>query len=129
VLEEGAVSVIKFRVWNYKEKKYHMPFHGCSTTYNLDYYEGTKHTNYPEQCTGLKDANGKEWFEGDISEDENGVFAVVVFEEGSFCFKWYGRCERGGYEYIETTKMTDYHYNAMTIDGNKHENPELMEQQ
>jgi len=57
---------IKFRVWNYKENKMHMPFDNCSTTYNLDYYENTKHTKYPMQYTGLNDIHNKEIYDGDI---------------------------------------------------------------
>lgn len=44
---------IKYRVWNTREKKYHLPFKSCSTTYNLSYYENTKHVKYPEEFISL----------------------------------------------------------------------------
>jgi uncharacterized phage protein (TIGR01671 family) len=112
---------IKFRAWDKKEKNfvYFDALTGllseCDETYrqlNIGIFE---------QYTGLKDKNGKEWFAGDKSEAEEGVYGVVVFEEGSFCFAWYEMTERHGVEYIETTKMTDYHYDGMEIIGNIHE--------
>ena len=79
-----------------------------------------------EQCTGLKDKNGRLIYEGDIvkrhskySEDEKDVVLQV---------EW----NRKGARYITTDKkhdswifsMFDYEYEIL---GNIHENPELLE--
>jgi uncharacterized phage protein (TIGR01671 family) len=96
---------IKFRVYNTRERKYHMPFKNCSTTYNLDYYENTKHTRYPEQFIGEIDISGKDIFEGDLYNDTvclspDGISSAhnisyhipveceIVFKDGRYLGKW-----------------------------------------
>lgn len=95
--------------------------YGNTIIWNQDNYYHEVDPETVGQYTGLKDKTGKEWIEGDKTEGESGVYAVVVFEEGSFCFAWYEMTERNGAEYIETTRMTDYHYDNMEIIGNIHE--------
>ena len=57
---------IKFRVWNTQEGKFHLPVEGDRLDSVLHYWEITKHVEFPQQFTGLKDVNGKEIYEGDI---------------------------------------------------------------
>lgn len=73
----------KFRFWNKLRKAY-------ENTYDLKCCE---HLDYvvPEQCTGLKDKNGKLIYEGDIIEDDNtkSDTGVVVWSRAGFKVKMY----------------------------------------
>lgn len=73
----------KFRFWNKLRKAY-------ENTYDLKCCE---HLDYvvPEQCTGLKDKNGKLIYEGDIIEDDNtkSDTGVVIWSRAGFKVKMY----------------------------------------
>lgn len=89
------------------------------------------------QYTGLKDKNGKKIFEGDywVDTDENDVF-VVEFRDGQFCFVTYGVRGAlmeygwdeiaGGFGECDCEPMTDYIIENIEINGNIHDNPELL---
>lgn len=128
----------RFRAWNREEKIYH---YGVENTYDYmnglpsvmkccfgsvleDTGEGNRYV--VEQCTGLKDKNGRLIYEGDIvvlddtDSFENPIKTIVRWAEENACFglfvsrKLYygfGSYERGNFEIV----------------GNIHENPELLE--
>ena len=77
------INRFKFRFWNKLRKAY-------ENTYDLKCCE---HLDYvvPEQCTGLKDKNGKLIYEGDIIEDDNtkSDTGVVVWSRAGFKVKMY----------------------------------------
>jgi hypothetical protein len=64
-----------------------------------------------QQYTGLKDKNGKEIYEGDIIDFENGYKDIIEFYSG--CFK----LQQGGYQ--------DDLRHGLVI-GNIYENPDLI---
>lgn len=112
----------KFRVWNNKMQKFHMVFsmHGIVN----DTLEGyAKDDNFVlEQCTGLKDKNGKLIYEGDIvklSSDREVVCPVVWDnEETGFCVKY----KKELYRFNPYKK-----YHLIEVIGNIHENADLLE--
>lgn len=79
----------------------------------------------PSQCTGLKDKNGKEVFEGDIIEiGENGFrekkTAVIDFLYGAFVAKFIGAQGTMNFMFL-------YQIGLFEVVGNKFENPELLQ--
>jgi uncharacterized phage protein (TIGR01671 family) len=76
------------------------------------------------QCTGLKDADNKLIFEGDVSESllhDSNSKKIVVFDRCSFCIKYIDKRE---------TKISEYNISESTtrhlkVVGNIYENPTL----
>ena len=91
------------------------------------------------QYTGLTDKNGKKIFEGDywLDTDDDYLVYVVEFREGQFgfvCYGWQGALmpygfdeNAGGFGEIDFSPMTDFNIDLIEIDGNIHDNPELLE--
>ncbi len=91
------------------------------------------------QYTGLTDKNGTQIFEGDIFIDkEDEVISVVKFRNGMFCLVDYGIKgalmpygydeSAGGFGECDCQPMDNYNIDEMQIDGNIHDNPELLKE-
>ena len=108
----------KFRAWDNKER-YYIPNEETNFCHGMMEYWFDKE-ECPltfEQCTGLKDKNGKLIYEGDII---TGFFNnnKVIWDKGRFCV------DDGSEVFDELAKLNE----ECVIIGNIHENPELLEE-
>lgn len=90
------------------------------------------------QYTGFTDKNGTKFFEGDYWIDTDGDYIVYVveFRYGQFCFVSYSWCGAstpngfdefaGGWGELDCEPMTDFNIETIEIDGNIHDNPEIL---
>ncbi|MGX5377588.1 YopX family protein [Ligilactobacillus sp. LYQ135] len=122
----------KCRAWDKKRQKYIYNIQNGAEVY--DYHSG--HTDYlaynelleadsfiKEQCTGLKDKNGKMIYEGDIFKSVYTKNTYVVVREKHFaCFSY--KHKNVG-TMLSEGDIANY---ELEVVGNIHENPELMEE-
>ena len=115
----------KFRVWNSKTKRYIEP---CSLVLCMDaslmtIEERSVGDEYIiEQCTGLKDKNGKLIFEGDLVKMDDDKYKVIWLDEA---FKYEPLSTIGVRGYLD---VGAYYCTDPEIIGNIHDNPELLEE-
>ena len=84
-------------------------------------YDNDKNEGFiVEQCTGLKDKNGRLIYEGDIVFYGGVELWWVVFEEKYCSFELLRKDGNG---------LSMSAHKEMTVVGNIHENPELLEEQ
>lgn len=97
----------KFRFWNKLRKAY-------ENTYDLKCCE---HLDYviPEQCTGLKDKNGKLIYEGDI----------ILVDDDKCPIEW--DSDNARYNVVGYGEIAYLNYNDIEVIGNIHENKELLD--
>ena len=108
---------IKFRAWVLESNKFIYKPPVPELTPSWAYRRGEY---ILEQYTGLKDKNGKEIFEGDITSLDGEYLAVIKWNEKQASFVA---------ESIEGDYVSEHLYGAelCDVEGNIHENPELLE--
>ena len=125
---------LKFRAWNKKERIMHYKaeqtydtYTGCPRIWKQSFSDVLSDENYiVEQCTGLKDKNGKLIYEGDIIQTPSQRFFLkvdafnvlaCVYPDCSDAFDW-------------SMFVADIYHEGrqrfIEVIGNIHENPELM---
>jgi hypothetical protein len=102
---------IKFRVfWTHPE----------SDSQGFDFFNAGEEYGSPdplcnispfERFTGLRDINGKEIYEGDIVQNEQGFISAIEYSDEEARFG---------------TRTFVFDVNSLTVIGNIHENPELL---
>ena len=128
---------LRFRAWDDVKKKMYTPeeleqqgasdlektIYGYLSYGSLIIYDFSNPENptelFPLQSTGWYDNNQKEIFEGDVVQDDNGVFQVMWSEEiaGFILIGNDGSFAMGG----------PYMSDTFALKGNIYENPELLE--
>lgn len=123
-------SRFKFRVWDKRNKLWVESMSMCNFGF-LTMQNGTdieedgfnEDDLLIEQCTGLKDKNGRLIYEGDIL-GYCGNSISVVWDNDYPSFKLYGK-DGSYYGRLHQSYIINY---AFEIIGNIHENPELVKE-
>jgi len=119
---------IKFRAWNTITERYHYNIQNVHDEEFSDSFQNILDDDelIVEEFTGLKDKNGVEIYDGDIvqyGEDKDFIF-VVIFKYGCFY----------AHNILGEKFMTDSLLGSLVMSekvsviGNIHENPELLEE-
>lgn len=112
--------------------------------WNYDYdeerigYEDVNNKIILMQYTGLHDKNGKEIYEGDAWEDEDGYYIIVWDEkEAGFLVDTYGfeewlgeggqECYGNKIEFISREPIDYFDFSKIEITKNIYDNPDLLE--
>ena len=81
-----------------------------------------------EQCTGLKDKNGKLIYEGDIVKQGGHIYKVIFsYENVASCGCCVPAFDGCGFVIENEWGRGDLTDNSLEVIGNIHENPELLE--
>lgn len=114
----------KFRTWDKQYKKFRngLAFHDnqvCTYDDNVCVLE---------QCTGLKDKNGKLIYENDLIKCPIGIYRIAVDDFGLWTAIYNNNPFEGVGEWSDMVK--EYAFNQDNVElevlGNIHENPELL---
>jgi uncharacterized phage protein (TIGR01671 family) len=138
---------LKFRMWDGYSGKYfneetdplfenvyecmrqQIFFDSGNTLYGRLAYNHAKDGRIFEQCTGLKDKNGKLIYENDIIDTPNGVYRVAVDDFGLWTAIYKGNPLKDVVEWSDIVK--NYAFNRENVEivilGNVHKNKELLD--
>ncbi|MDH4212163.1 MAG: YopX family protein [candidate division WOR-3 bacterium] len=115
---------IKFKAWDIGENQMvyglnHILFAEVYRRENTVYYDNRDKGVIIMEYTGLKDKNGKEIYEGDVVDCENGILREIK------CFGpvYYGVTPGGDFCML----MQSNNFKESEVIGNIYENPELLE--
>ena len=120
---------IKFRAWDRFKQRWSNYKINDGTVYFMDKNTGVWYGSYNKrykdfnlmQCTGLKDKNNKEIYEGDILLDRNNKKPYkVIFKNGSFRAEFEGDFEEYSFDLIDVVAQ------GCEVVGNIYENAELL---
>lgn len=131
---------IKFRAWNSVTKEMeqvtqiNLKNHYVQTTFNKIGYSYVQPDDViVEQYTGMKDANGKEIYEGDIVRvsdvDGNGGYVDTVIWGGEDDYPAFDLKNHAvEYDSNALSSIVNGGFETIEVIGNIHENPELLEE-
>lgn len=132
----------KYRAWNIKNKIYHYDaettydgFGGTPVISKQTFYSLLNDDNYiVEQCTGLRDKNGKLIYEGDIvaKEFSDRPFSSKAKSKIKNCLVYWHKSGRFSIKYNNDeyrcySAPHDSFIGDCEVIGNIHENPDLLE--
>lgn len=114
---------IKFRVYDKEEKCFHYFTLANILQYRKEFEKHIINGDKFDLFTGLHDKNGKEIYEGDIVNCDNGDKAVISWKENfaSFCLN------KKGWLFSHFFGEA-FESNECLVIGNIHENPEIIKE-
>ena len=109
----------RFRAWDIEENKYREAISlGQDRSFLMNIGHVRNDTQIFEQCTGLKDKNGKLIYEGDWLKTKDGYYCYVVWFDG---FWWLKSLPSEAMD-LEHSEF----YKECEVIGNIHENGDLL---
>ena len=114
---------LKFRAWDKKKKEF-IDWFDISCVGVVWTQKINCDPEYPdvviEQCTGLKDKNGREIYDGDLLKFEDSIFKIGWYDEGA----------RFGFVPIKKCNFSmGFSLSKCEVIGNTHNKPELLEEE
>lgn len=123
----------KFRVWNNKKNEYEDDLYYEAgdlqvTCVNKVFEEYISDGCIIEQCTGLKDKNGKLIYENDLIMCPSGIYRIAVDDFGLWTAIYNNNPFKGVVEWSDMVKAYALNQENVELEvlGNVHENADLL---